>query len=76
MTKRSQSLATRPKKRSRFAFVGEIIGELRKVVWPTRQEATRLTIMVLIVCVTIGLLLGAIDYGFAELVTRVFLGGG
>ena len=74
MAKRIQSPAARPK-RSRFAFVGDIVGELRKVVWPTRREATRLTIMVLIVCVAVGIVLGAIDYGFAELVTKVFLGG-
>lgn len=75
MTKKTLSLTAKPK-RSRFAFVGDIIGELRKVVWPTRREATRLTIMVLIVCVAVGIILGTIDYGFAELVTRVFLGGG
>jgi len=63
-------------KRSRFAFVGDIVGELRKVVWPTRREALRLTAMVLAVCVSVGLLLGAIDYGFAELVAKVFLRGG
>jgi len=36
----------------------------------------RLTVMVLAVCVVVGLLLGAIDYGFSELVAKVFLGGG
>ena len=63
-------------KRSRFAFIGDIIGELRKVVWPTRREAIRLTAMVLAICVAVGLLLGAIDYGFAEFVAKVFLRGG
>lgn len=63
-------------KRSRFAFIGDIIGELRKVVWPTRREIVRLTAMVLAVCVSVGLILGAIDYGFAELVAKVFLSGG
>lgn len=62
-------------KKSRFRFVGETIGELKKVVWPTRQEALRLTIMVLAVCLTVGLILGAIDYGFTELLTKVLLGG-
>jgi len=70
------SIAGVTPKRSRFAFVGDIIGELRKVVWPTRREAMRLTVMVLAVCVVVGLLLGAIDYGFSELVAKVFLGGG
>ncbi len=75
MPKKSQPEVIKRKK-SRFAFVGDTISELRKVVWPTRQETLRLTIMVLIVCITIGLLLGAIDYGFAELVSKGLLGGG
>ena len=62
-------------KRSRFAFVRDIIDELRKVTWPTRRETIRLTIMVIIVCAVVGIFLGAIDYGFAELVGKVFLGG-
>ena len=74
MVKKSQSQITRPK-RSRFSIVREIIDELRKVVWPTRREAIRLTIMVLAVCLAVGLFLGTLDYGFAELVSRVFLGG-
>ena len=72
---KGRSLSTQPKKR-RFAFVTETIGELRKAVWPTRQETIRLTILVLIVCISVGIVLGAIDYGFAELMNKVFLGGG
>ncbi|MFC1923791.1 preprotein translocase subunit SecE [Chloroflexota bacterium] len=56
-----------------FRFFGDIIAELKKVTWPTRPEAIRLTIIVLIVCITIGVFLGAIDYGFTELVRGVFL---
>ena len=74
MAKKSQSQTIRRKK-SRFAVVRDIIDELKKVVWPTRQEAIRLTLMVLAVCVAVGIFLGALDYGFAELVTKVFLGG-
>ena len=74
MTKKSQSQITK-RKRSRFAVVRDIIDELRKVVWPTRREALRLTVMVLAVCVAVGIFLGALDYGFSELVARVFLGG-
>jgi len=66
--------ATKAKKR-RFAAVADVIGELRKVVWPTRREAIRLSILVLIVCLVVGIFLGALDYGFAQLVTKVFLGG-
>ena len=62
-------------KRSRFAFIRDIIDELRKVTWPTRRETIRLTIMVIVVCAIVGIFLGAIDYGFAELVSKIFLGG-
>lgn len=74
MTKKSQPQIV-AKKRSRFAFIGEIIGELRKVTWPSRRDTVRLTIMVIIVCVLVGLFLGALDYGFSELVAKVLLGG-
>jgi preprotein translocase subunit SecE len=56
-----------------FGFVGDIIGELRKVTWPTRQEAVRLTIMVLIICAVIGVILALLDYGFGRLVQDVIL---
>ena len=60
-------------KSSRFGFIGNIIAELRKVVWPTRRETTYLTTLVLIVAIVMGLLLGAIDYGFSLLVDKVFV---
>ena len=41
--------------------------ELKKVTWPTRREAIRLTILVLIISGTIGAILSLIDMGFAEL---------
>jgi len=59
----------------RFRFFSETIAELKKVVWLTRREATYLTVLVLIVAVTVGLVLGAIDYGFTNLVDKLFIGG-
>ncbi len=60
---------------SRFRFIGETIAELKKVVWLTRREVAHLTLLVLIVAITMGLVLGAIDYGFTNLVNKLFLGG-
>ena len=40
--------------------------ELRKVHWPTRQEAWNLTKVVLAVTVSMALLLGLLDYLFAQ----------
>jgi preprotein translocase subunit SecE len=62
---KGQTIAKR--RRVRFSFIGETIAELRKVVWPTRREAIRLSIMVAIVSIVVGLLLAAIDYGFTQL---------
>jgi preprotein translocase SecE subunit len=68
--------AATPKKRgSRFRFFSETIAELRKAVWLTRREAIYLTTLVLIIAVSAGLVLGTVDYGFAELVNKLFLGG-
>lgn len=54
-------------------FVGDIVSELRRVTWPTRQETMRLTIMVLAVSAAVGVFLGLIDMGFARLF-KVILG--
>ena len=57
----------------RFQFIREVVSELRKVVWPTREEATRLTIMVIVVAGAVGVLLGVIDIGFSLLVRKVLI---
>jgi preprotein translocase subunit SecE len=45
-------------------FVRTSFEELTKVTWPTKNQAIRLTIIVLIMCVVIAVILGALDYGF------------
>jgi preprotein translocase subunit SecE len=42
-------------------FYRETVAELRKVVWPTRDQAQNLTIIVLIVVTVMALFLGGID---------------
>ena len=56
-------------KKSRFSFFTEVVAELRKAHWPTRQETLRLSILVLIVCIVVGAILGVLDLAF----TRLFL---
>ena len=48
-------------------YYDETVGELRKVSWPTRQEATNLTIIVLIVMVAMSIFLWVIDQGATQL---------
>ena len=54
-------------------FLVESRFELRKVVWPTRQEAMRMTWVVIIVVVIIALLLAGFDTVIQWLV-KLFLG--
>jgi preprotein translocase subunit SecE len=54
-------------------FLREVWSELRKVVFPTRQELIKLTGLVIGISVAIGFILGGIDYVFAQLI-RLILG--
>jgi len=56
-----------------FRIFSEVIGEIRRVTWPTRQETMRLTIMVISVAIAIGIFLGLVDLGFSRLL-NVILG--
>ncbi|KAF0107490.1 MAG: preprotein translocase subunit SecE [Anaerolineaceae bacterium] len=50
------------KRESRLArFWRETVGELRKVSWPSRQQATRMTIIVLIVMSVMSIFLFIVD---------------
>lgn len=54
--------------------VREIRTELKKVVWPTRQEAINLTMIVTGVSVAVGLFLGGIDFIFSK-IFEIIIGG-
>ncbi|OGH02219.1 MAG: preprotein translocase subunit SecE [Candidatus Levybacteria bacterium RIFCSPHIGHO2_01_FULL_37_17] len=43
-------------------FLAEVRDELKKVVWPTRAEVIRLTGVVIIVSLIVGLFLGGVDF--------------
>jgi preprotein translocase subunit SecE len=47
-------------------YYRETVGELKKVVWPTREEAFRLTYIVLIVISVMAVILGTADYVFTQ----------
>ncbi|HUT67254.1 MAG TPA: preprotein translocase subunit SecE [Dehalococcoidales bacterium] len=58
-----------------FRHIGEIVNELKKVVWLTRREIAYLTGLVLVVTIIAGIVLGVLDFGFTELVNKIFVGG-
>jgi len=48
-------------------FYKETTAELKKVSWPTREEAIHLTKVVLVVIFVMGSFLGILDYLFTQL---------
>ncbi len=46
-------------------YLRETWAELKKVRWPTRKEATNLTVVVLVVMIGMAALLGLMDYLFS-----------
>jgi len=49
-----------------FRYARETRAELSKVSWPSRQEATNLTIVVLVTVVVSSLVLGSFDALFSQ----------
>jgi preprotein translocase subunit SecE len=59
------------KKNAIQRYIRETGGELRKVSWPSRQEATNLTLIVLAVMAFMGIFLGLTDVIFSRLLNMV-----
>lgn len=53
------------------SFLRETRDELKKVVWPTRQEIIRLTFVVIAVSLVVGLFLGGLDFVFTKIIETV-----
>lgn len=51
--------------------IQDISAELRKVTWPTREETRNLTIVVIGISASIGILLGSLDYILSSLYTLI-----
>lgn len=53
------------------AYFQDVFAELGRVAWPTREEAIRLTYIVIIVTAIVALFLGGVSYLFSLLTTAV-----
>ena len=53
-------------------FYRQIVAELRKVVWPTRNQLTTYTTVVIVFVVVMIGLVTVMDYGFQRVVKYVF----
>ncbi len=53
-------------------YLREVIGELRKVIWPNRNQMVTYTIVVLFFLAFMVTLIGLVDLGVAKVVMTVF----
>ncbi len=52
-------------------FVSEVVAELKKVSWSTRQELIDATKIVLISSAFLGILIGATDFALSKLLSLI-----
>ena len=66
--KTSKAVVAKKKPNRLVRWWRETIGEIKKVTWPTKEDALRMTKIVVVVIVIMALFLGLIDLGFSELI--------
>ena len=42
-------------------FIKEVVAELKKVTWPTREETIKLTVIVIVISILVGAFIGGLD---------------
>ena len=57
--------------KSLIAFLKEVKNELKNVDWPSREQAVRLTGVVIIVSVAVSLFVGGLDLVFTKLMENI-----
>jgi len=57
---------------SPMKFVREVIGELKKTTWPTREETIKLTVIVVAISILVGAFIGILDTVFLRLSALLF----
>lgn len=62
-------LATTMRQPKPVVFLKEVRTELSKVAWPKREQAIRLTLIVVGVSVAMALFLGGLDFLFTKLIS-------
>ncbi|MFA5087117.1 MAG: preprotein translocase subunit SecE [Candidatus Paceibacterota bacterium] len=51
-------------------LLAEVGSEIKKITWPTREEAVRYTITVIVISLIVAAILGAFDFGFQYLLEK------
>jgi len=56
-----------------ISFLKEVGLEMKKVNWPSRQETTKYTLIIIGVCVAVAIYLGGLDLLFTSLLEKFIL---
>jgi preprotein translocase subunit SecE len=71
--RRSGSGAAAKRDRTSVAlFIRQVVAELRKVIWPTRNELMTYTAAALVFIIFMSVIVLTLDYGFTKLMFWVF----
>jgi preprotein translocase subunit SecE len=71
--RRSGSGAAAKRNRTSLAlFIRQVAAELRKVIWPTRNELATYTAAALVFIIIMSVIVLTLDYGFTKLMFWVF----
>ncbi|OGY23229.1 MAG: preprotein translocase subunit SecE [Candidatus Woykebacteria bacterium RBG_13_40_15] len=54
-----------------FKFLNEVADELKKVTWPTRQEAIKMTFTVIAVSVVVAVFIGSLDFVLTQFISKI-----
>lgn len=54
-------------------YIKNSVAEMQKVIWPTRKQAVRLTILIIVVSLVLGLILAGLDAGWRAALKSLIL---
>ena len=63
---------TRTARANPFQYIGQVVEELRKVIWPTRNQMVTYTIVVFLFLIFMTAMVSGVDFGAGKLVELVF----
>ena len=66
------SAAKRESRTTPALFFRQMLGELRKVIWPTRQMLVTYTVVCMVFVIFMVAIVTALDYGFTKLVFALY----
>lgn len=55
-----------------IGFVNDVVKEMKKVTWPTKQELQESTVIVIVVCLLISAFTYVIDIGVSQILKGIF----